>query len=270
MPLAVNQAMGTMKLNNGTAPVPRTNGLNTVPHPGGRGGVRGRGRGRGGPGHHHNHNHHQQQPRVEIKIPASDFDFEASNKLFDKNSTASQYLQQQPYAGAAFNSSPPEKDKAGRVSPALAGTLKVGKKDGEVTKKEPVYNPSKSFFDNISSDLTAKKPARAADTSKAGAQDDGAGGGEATRGRGRGRGGPSYGKMRRDEEREKNVETFGEPGGVGLLGPGSYVGGYGGYRGRRKRGGGATRGGRGGAGAPRAVVVGFGSSFLRYWTDISR
>jgi len=198
---------------------------------------------------------------VEIKIPASDFDFEASNKLFDKSSTASQYLQQQPYAGAAFNSSPAEKEKTGRISPALAGTLNAGKKNGaEAVKKESVYNPSKSFFDNISSDLTAKKPARAADASKAGTQDDGAGGGEGTRGRGRGRGGPSYGRIRRDEEREKNVETFGEPGGVGLLGPGSYVGGYGGYRGRRKRGGGANRGARGGGaggsgGAPRAVVT---------------
>ena len=55
------------------------------------------------------------------------------------------------------------------------------------------------------------------------------------------------GKSRREEEREKNVATFGEPGGVGLLGPNAYVGGYG------RRGG--PRGGRRG-GARRNVVVG--------------
>jgi protein LSM14 len=54
-------------------------------------------------------------------------------------------------------------------------------------------------------------------------------------------------KSRREEEREKNVATFGEPGGVGLMGPGAYVGGYGGY-GRR---GGRGRGGRRGGGGPR-------------------
>ena len=36
-------------------------------------------------------------------------------------------------------------------------------------------------------------------------------------------------RNRREEERERNVATFGEPGGVALLGPGGYVGGWGGY-----------------------------------------
>ncbi|KAJ7882866.1 Scd6-like Sm domain-containing protein [Mycena leptocephala] len=44
------------------------------------------------------------------------------------------------------------------------------------------------------------------------------------------------------EERERNVATFGEPGGVGLLGPGAYVGGWGGYGGGGRRGGGRRRG----------------------------
>jgi protein LSM14 len=79
------------------------------------------------------------------------------------------------------------------------------------------YNPKKSFFDSLSS-------------SAAGPGQGGHGGG-----RGRGRGGRS----RREEEREKNVATFGEPGGIGLMGPGAYVGGYG------RRGGGG-RGRRGG------------------------
>jgi protein LSM14 len=34
------------------------------------------------------------------------------------------------------------------------------------------------------------------------------------------------GRNRREEERERNVATFGEPGGLGLMGPGAYVGGW--------------------------------------------
>ena len=57
------------------------------------------------------------------------------------------------------------------------------------------------------------------------------------------RGEKGVGEMKkREEERERNVATFGEPGGVGLMGPGAYVGGWGGY-GRR----GGGRGRRGGA-----------------------
>ncbi|KIY61687.1 hypothetical protein CYLTODRAFT_495117 [Cylindrobasidium torrendii FP15055 ss-10] len=73
-------------------------------------------------------------------------------------------------------------------------------------EKEASYNPTKSFFDTLT-----PGPAN-------------------MRGRGRGR---------RQEERNRNVATFGEPGGVGLLGPGAYVGGWGGY---------SRRGGRGGRG----------------------
>jgi len=55
----------------------------------------------------------------------------------------------------------------------------------------------------------------------------------AERGRARGRG---RGRSRRDEERDRNVETFGEAGGIGLLGPGQYVSGFDGFRGRKRRG----------------------------------
>ena len=48
-----------------------------------------------------------------------------------------------------------------------------------------------------------------------------------------------------EEERERNVATFGEPGGIGLMGPGAYVGGYG------RRGGRGRRGGAVAASAPR-------------------
>ncbi|VDC06012.1 unnamed protein product [Peniophora sp. CBMAI 1063] len=93
---------------------------------------------------------------------------------------------------------------------------------------EPAYNPQRSFFDSLSS---------------------GAGGGGSSGApvRGGGRGGRGRGgRNRREEERERNVATFGEPGGVGLMGPGAYVGGWGGY-GRR----GGGRGRRGGGVAQR-------------------
>ncbi|KAF8912223.1 Scd6-like Sm domain-containing protein [Gymnopilus junonius] len=105
-------------------------------------------------------------------------------------------------------------------------------------KVETAYNPQKSFFDSLSS-----SSANAAS---------GSAGGQGRRGRGGAAGG---GRNRREEEREKNVATFGEPGGVGLLGPGSYVGGWGGYgrRGGRPRRGGGGGGRGGGNGAPPVV-----------------
>jgi len=83
----------------------------------------------------------------------------------------------------------------------------------EKEAEETAYNPKKSFFDQLSSSAAHPPPH---------------GGG-----RGRGRGGRS----RREEEREKNVATFGEPGGVGLMGAHAYVGGYGRRGGRPRRGG---------------------------------
>jgi len=144
----------------------------------------------------------------EIRVPTTDFDFQSANARFDKNSVAP----------AKPNK---EKEKNGDDSTPVEES-----EDGEVKEKEedPAYNPKKSFFDSLSS--SASGPT----------QNGGHGGG-----RGRGRGGRS----RREEEREKNVATFGEPGGIGLMGPGAYVGGYG------RRGGGG-RGRRGGAnGVPR-------------------
>ncbi|KAF7301149.1 hypothetical protein MIND_00679300 [Mycena indigotica] len=86
--------------------------------------------------------------------------------------------------------------------------------DDDDSKNKGAYNPQKSFFDSLSSPPPIQR------------------GGQGGRGRGRGRGAFN----RREEERERNVATFGEPGGVGLLGPGSYVGGWGGHGGRRGNG----------------------------------
>lgn len=94
------------------------------------------------------------------------------------------------------------------------------KEDKSSEKDDSAYNPQKSFFDSLSSGSNGP-------------------GADARGGRGGRRGG---GRNRREEERERNVATFGEPGGVGLMGPGQYVGGWGGY-GRR----GGGRGRRGAA-----------------------
>ena len=127
-----------------------------------------------------------------------------------------------------FESSNARFDKAA-LAPSPRGTPKNdGEAEAADEKKDEdgttAYNPQKSFFDTLSS------------------------GSNGPSGDGRGRGGRrGGGRNRREEERERNVATFGEPGGLGLMGPGAYVGGWGGY-GRR---GGGGRGRRGGA--PRAT-----------------
>ncbi|KAI6028752.1 Scd6-like Sm domain-containing protein [Pisolithus orientalis] len=150
---------------------------------GGRGGRRG---------------HHGQDAKVgELTVPNTEFDFQSANARFDKAALAPKKAKQ------------PEDDKpVNEESP--------GEKEKE--KEERAYNPTKSFFDNLSSSTQSAPPPQ----------------------RGR-RGGGA--RNRREEERERNVATFGEPGGVGLMGPGAYVGGYGGH---------GRRGGRLRRGAPPA------------------
>ena len=114
-------------------------------------------------------------------------------------------------------------DKAAMAPPLSAKTEGSVVEDGEVPEDDVqrAYNPGKSFFDSLSSSTQGQPPAL----------------------RGGGRGGRGGARNRREEERERNVATFGEPGGVGLMGPGAYVGGWGGY-GRRG-------GGRGRRGPPQ-------------------
>ena len=141
----------------------------------------------------------------DLRVPATDFDFQSSNARFDKNSVG------------------PVKQNKEKETNGDDGTQGEGSEDGEVKEEEEdgAYNPKKSFFDSLSSSAAGQTQ----------------GGGQAG-GRGRGRGGRS----RREEEREKNVATFGEPGGIGLMGPGAYVGGYGRRGGGRgRRGGGPSR-----------------------------
>ncbi|KAH9843148.1 Scd6-like Sm domain-containing protein [Rhodofomes roseus] len=111
-----------------------------------------------------------------------------------------------------------------RGTPKNDGEAEGGKAE-EKSAEDSAYNPQKSFFDSLSSGSNGPQA-------------------DARGGRGGRRGG---GRNRREEERERNVATFGEPGGVGLMGPGQYVGGWGGY-GRRG-------GGRGRRGAAATAVA---------------
>jgi protein LSM14 len=144
----------------------------------------------------------------DLRVPSTDFDFESSNKRFDKSAIKSPSVDR-----AASGSQTAGTDSE---SPAESNAA-----EAQQQQQQSAYNPKNSFFDSLSAST-------------------GGGSNVNERGRGRGRGG----RTRREEERERNVATFGEPGGLGLMGPGAYVGGWGGY-GRRG-------GGRGGAnGAPR-------------------
>jgi protein LSM14 len=107
-------------------------------------------------------------------------------------------------------------DKTAIAPPLSAKTEGSVAEEGEVQDDDAqrAYNPDRSFFDSLSSSTQAQPPAQ----------------------RGTGRGGRGSARNRREEERERNVATFGEPGGVGFMGPSAYVGGYGrrgGGRGRR-------------------------------------
>ncbi|KAJ7499514.1 Scd6-like Sm domain-containing protein [Mycena latifolia] len=163
-----------------------------------------------------------------VPVPTADFDFASMNAKFDKA------------ALAATHTAPDSSSGSDRTNPSDDEDAGAARKDKEGTSA--AYNPQKSFFDSLSS----PPPFAPKGQGQSGQQGQGQGGRGAGGGRGRGRGG--YGYNRREEERERNVATFGEPGGVGLLGPGAYVGGWGGYGGGGRRGGGRRRG-------PPAVAV---------------
>jgi protein LSM14 len=138
----------------------------------------------------------------EIKVPAADFDFQSSNALFDKAALAPRKTKDDD--GSADDATNPS-DSEDPVS----RDKKAERKEKE--REAVAYNPQKSFFDSLSS---STHPG-----SRGGGDSGGHGGG----GRGAGvRRGGGAGKNRREEERERNVATFGEPGGVGLMGPGEF------------------------------------------------
>ncbi|KAJ7174337.1 Scd6-like Sm domain-containing protein [Mycena filopes] len=176
-----------------------------------------------------------------MAVPAADFDFASMNAKFDKAALAAargrngnNNNNNASNDSGSDRTNPSDEEDGG---PAGAASGKEKDKDGAA------YNPSKSFFDSLSS------PPPFAPRNGQGQNQHGQNQGQGGRGQGgRGRGRGGFGYNRREEERERNVATFGEPGGVGLLGPGAYVGGWGGYGGGGRRGGGRRRGPPGGAG----------------------
>ncbi|KAJ7446890.1 Scd6-like Sm domain-containing protein [Mycena galericulata] len=156
-----------------------------------------------------------------VAVPSADFDFASMNAKFDKAALAARA--QPAHDSGSDHTNPSDEEDGG------AGAGKEKEKEGVA------YNPQKSFFDSLSSPPPFG-PKGGQGQNQGQYQGGGRGGGG---GRGRGRGG--YGYNRREEERERNVATFGEPGGVGLLGPGAYVGGWGGYGNGGRRGGGGRR-----------------------------
>ncbi|CAE7204455.1 unnamed protein product [Rhizoctonia solani] len=134
---------------------------NTAPQ-GGRGGRRG---GRGGG---------TQHASGRVQVPDTEFDFEAMNAKFDKASLR------------------PDESESESDSDSGDETPVEGEKKEKAAK---FYNPTQSFFDDISSDSNVKND-----------------GGNAPAGRGRGRGRGALGRQRREEERNRNLSTFGETG----------------------------------------------------------
>ena len=136
---------------------------------------------------------------AKVEVPDSDFDFATANAKFNKEELHREAATGSPLTEAANG------DSVQAVAAADTGD-----------SVEPAYNKSRSFFDNISSDLKDRENA----TQKPG------------------------GREWRGEEQRKNMETFGQ---------GSVDGGYRGYRGGRggrgrgNRGGRGYRGGRGGS-----------------------
>lgn len=188
---------------------------------GGRGGRRGSGR-EFGPG--------QQRPTVEV--PAEDFDFEQSNRKFNKHDLVKEAIASGSPLGTpgeggdALNGDAKEHTDMNGTGESKADDVVIP------PPSAPVYNKSTSFFDNLSSEMRDREDAVSG-------------------------GGRLGGREFRSEERKKNLETFGQ---------GSVDGYRGGFRGRGRgrgfRGGGrgyrgyGRGGGRGGTGTTAEAASG--------------
>ncbi|KAJ4306764.1 hypothetical protein N0V88_000131 [Collariella sp. IMI 366227] len=129
---------------------------------------------------------------TKVEVPDADFDFDLANAKFNKQDVVREAVASSPLNEVPVNEAPIVTDAP--------------------TSVEPAYNKSKSFFDNISSEMKDRETS----------------------------GQKPGGREWRGEETRKNIETFGQ---------GSVDGGYRGYRGGRGRGrGGRGRGFRGGRG----------------------
>ena len=176
-----------------------------------------------GRGSHRGGRNHSNQLNNKVEVPATDYDFESANAKFNKQDLVKEAIA----SGSAIGATTPSE------TPAVNGSAESGT-NGErqmsearsMTTNALSYNKSSSFFDNISSESK--------DRIEEGGNRIG-------------------GREFRNEERQKNLETFGQ----GSVDNG-YRGGYGRGRGRGRgvgrgsirgsyglRGRGGLRGGRG-------------------------
>lgn len=163
--------------------------------------ARGRGRGRGGP----------REPGRRMEVPKTDYDFESANAKFNKQDLVNEAIASGSPAATPVDESEPN----GNVI-TDAPTRDRTNSETVVIPAGKSYSKSSSFFDNISSEI--KDRAEKED-------------------HGQKMGGREF----RSEERQKNMETFGE---------GSVDNGFRYGRGRGRGRGRGFRGGRG-RGAPR-------------------
>lgn len=175
-------------------------------------------------GNNRGNRRHQDHQGKKVDVPTTDYDFQSANAKFNK-----QDLVKEAIASGSPLATPVEETNGAASLPATNG-------DGEVAEPQAsnstvAYNKSSSFFDNISSESKDR-----------------------TDGEGHRLGGREF----RSEERQKNLETFGQ----GSVDNG-YRGGYGrGGRGRGRnygRGRGGIRGGYEGRGNRNGVRSGQGA-----------
>ncbi|MCJ1352618.1 MAG: hypothetical protein MMC33_002602 [Icmadophila ericetorum] len=180
---------------------------------------------RGGRGHYRGGRAHSDQKKIEV--PATDYDFESANAKFNKQDLVKEAIA----SGSPLTTSAPSLTSS---SSAINGTGTENETKAETVAIPGVaYNKTSSFFDNISSEIKDR-----------------------TEESGNRLGGREF----RNEERQKNLETFGQ----GSVDNG-YRGGYGRGRGRgrgysRGRGGYGPRGGRGGPRGARGGITTNGDS----------
>ena len=178
---------------------------------------------RSGRGHNRGGRAHSDQKKMEV--PTTDYDFESANAKFNKQDLVKEAIA----SGSPLTTSAPSLNG---LSTAVNGTGTEGEAE-TVAIPSAAYDKTSSFFDNISSEIKDR-----AEES----------------------GNRLGGREFRHEERQKNLETFGQ----GSVDNG-YRGGYGRGRGRgrgfgRGRGGYGPRGGRGGTRGARGGITTNGDS----------
>lgn len=173
-------------------------------------------------------------------IPAEEYDFDSMNRKFEEMRTRESKSGGQGQAEVVLSSSKGGVDGQDADDDSDDDSdeeVVMGRKSNNASalqgdnqeEVEPVYNKSKSFFDSVSSDVNPNTRQGANRGGRGGASFDSLG---------RGGGGGGGFKWQRSQERQTNLNTFGEAGGNNNYHPGGGRGRGGPFRGGRGRGGG--------------------------------